>query len=93
MITPILVPMTVAAAEPAIPVSVAADSVLLPVGLGASYSLVEADNYDGPYEFTPTAETQMVQTAHKVLIDNITINPIPSDWGHISWNGSVLTIS
>ena len=50
-------------------------------------------DYDGEYEFTPTQETQVVQTRQKVLLENITINPIPSNYGLITWNGSTLTVS
>jgi len=49
--------------------------------------------YDGATEFTPTRETQVVVTARKVLLDNITINPIPQNYGLVTYNGSVITIS
>ena len=49
--------------------------------------------YDGPMEITPTAETQVLDTTMRSLIDNIVINPIPSDYGKITWNGSTLTVS
>lgn len=49
--------------------------------------------YDGPYDFTPTQETQTVLIENKMATDNITINPIPSNYGLITWNGSVLTVS
>lgn len=49
--------------------------------------------YDGPTEFTPTQETQTIHTDHTVLLENIIINPIPNNYGLISWNGSVLSVS
>ena len=49
--------------------------------------------YPGPYEVTPTQETQVLRTAQKVAQRNIVVNPIPHDWGHITWDGSVLTVS
>lgn len=49
--------------------------------------------YDGDYEVTPSQETQTLETSSTVLIRNITINPIPSNYGLISYNGSVLTVS
>lgn len=49
--------------------------------------------YDGEYEFTPTAETQIVEIANKKATDNITINPIPHNYGLIGWNGAFLTVS
>ena len=52
-----------------------------------------ADRYRGEYVFTPNTETQIVPIAGKIAERNITINPIPPDWGHITWDGSVLTVS
>lgn len=49
--------------------------------------------YDGGYEFTPSQETQTIQTAGKVVLENIVINPIPSNYGLITWNGVKLTVS
>lgn len=49
--------------------------------------------YDGPCEVTPTDEVQELNTAEKVLLSNIIINPIPSNYGLITWNGAVLTVS
>lgn len=51
------------------------------------------NNYDGPYEVTPTEQTQSLSTADKVLSANIVINPIPSNYGLITWNGSNITVS
>lgn len=53
----------------------------------------QMDTYDGPYEFTPTQQEQIAPTAHKALLENIIINPIPSNYGLITYNGSVLTVS
>lgn len=53
----------------------------------------QLDVYEGGYVVTPTEETQILQTANLKLTDNITINPIPSNYGRITWNGSVLTVS
>ena len=49
--------------------------------------------YHGEYTVTPTLETQTLETEGFKLIDNIIINPIPSNYGLITWNGSVLTVS
>lgn len=51
------------------------------------------DAYEGQYQITPNAETQVLDTRRLVMIDNVTINPIPSNYGKITWNGSFLTIS
>lgn len=49
--------------------------------------------YHGQTTFTPTDSTQIVPVAGHRLDRNITINPIPSNYGLITWNGSVLTVS
>lgn len=49
--------------------------------------------YTGQTEITPSEETQLLQTANKTVVQNIVINPIPSNYGRITWNGSTLTVS
>ena len=53
----------------------------------------EGEQYPGPYEITPTQETQVLRTAQIVAQMNIVVNPIPSNYGRITWDGSVLTVS
>lgn len=59
-------------------------------------TLIRTTNYEeytGETSITPSAVPQVLQTRERVVLDNITIAPIPSDWGHIAWNGAVLTVS
>lgn len=49
--------------------------------------------YEGEYEFTPTQSTQVVEIANHLALSDIIINPIPSNYGLITWDGSVLTVS
>lgn len=49
--------------------------------------------YEGEYTFTPTAEAQTIAINGKVALHNITIQPIPSNYGLVAWNGSTLTIT
>ena len=59
-------------------------------------SLIRTTNYEdysGPLEITPSEEMQALQTAERVVHDVIVINPIPSNYGLITWNGSYLTIT
>lgn len=49
--------------------------------------------YTGETEITPTSEIQVLETAGKKLKQNLVVNPIPSNYGLITWNGSVLTVS
>lgn len=54
---------------------------------------VEPVHYPGPFEFTPSQLTQEIQISGMMATSNITINPIPSNYGLITWNGSALTVS
>ena len=56
-------------------------------------TIVDVDDYTGVYAVTPSAETQTLQTNGLRMLDNVTINPIPSNYGLITWNGSTLTVS
>lgn len=55
--------------------------------------LVERPAYEGDYTVTPSAETQTLDTRNLRMTDNITINPIPNNYGLITWNGSTITVS
>lgn len=49
--------------------------------------------YTGESTVTPTSYTQVLYTDGYLLESNITVNPIPSNYGLITWNGSYLTVS
>lgn len=89
----ITIPMRVSTSRVSIPASVAVSAVSLPVTLGAAYQMREGDIYDGPYEFTPYGEAQYAQTTDKVLYQDIKINPIPSNYGLVTYNGAFITVS
>lgn len=55
--------------------------------------IVDGEKYKGEYEVTPSAETQTLETQGLTLNENITIKPIPSNYGLITWDGSILTVS
>lgn len=57
------------------------------------YRTVLPDPYTGPYEATPTQDTQVLETADKSMAHNVVINPIPSNYGLITWDGSKLRVS
>lgn len=52
-----------------------------------------ADYYEGDYSVTPTAEAQTIPVIGKTMRNNFTVNPIPNNYGLITWNGSTLTVS
>lgn len=49
--------------------------------------------YDGAYELTPTAEMQTIPVHGYRFEQDLIIDPIPSNYGLITWNGSQLTVS
>ncbi len=55
--------------------------------------IVQGDPYTGDYEVTPSSETQTLSTNGLFMQADVIINPIPSNYGLITWNGSTLTVS
>ncbi len=49
--------------------------------------------YEGSYSVIPSAETQILETKETWLSDNIIIDPIPNNYGLITWDGAILTVS
>ena len=54
---------------------------------------VKPSDYSGPYTVTPSDQQQVLQTASRTLEDNIVIEPIPNNYGLITWDGSTITVS
>lgn len=49
--------------------------------------------YEGALEVTPSEERQVLPTAAKSVYEDIVIEAIPNNYGLITWDGSVLTVS
>lgn len=49
--------------------------------------------WDGSTEFTATDRTQVIPVNGYRFTEDITIDPIPHNYGKITWNGSVITVS
>ena len=90
---PLIIPMDVAVDTVALPMEVSVSDMEIPMEVSLAYEIVSGDWYDGEYEVTPSTTEQVLMTRGKTMRENVVINPIPSDWGHITWNGSVLTVS
>lgn len=93
MITPIIVPMTLSQTNTTIDMSVDSNEMTLDAVIDVQIGIVGSDTYDGDYEWTPTQETQTIQIENKRALENIIINPIPNNYGLITWDGSTLTVS
>lgn len=61
--------------------------------VGSLATLNPYGDYTGETEITPSNHDQVVQTAGKAMRENILVKAIPQNYGLISWNGSVLTVS
>lgn len=51
------------------------------------------DSYTGDLVVTPNRETQTLYTERLTMPGNVIVNPIPPQYGLITYNGSVLTVS
>lgn len=87
----IVVPMTVSESEVSISMDVSHDSQSVEMGMGTE--IVMSPKYRGSYEFVPSEERQIVQIEGKMAEENIVIEPIPSNYGLITWDGVTLTVS
>lgn len=70
-----------------------ASETALGASLGATVYVPVLEDYTGPYTVTPTQQTQTLSTQGLHMAHNVTVNPIPSNYGLITWNGSILTVS
>lgn len=50
-------------------------------------------SYGGPYEVTPSAETQILKTDALYMNGDVVINPVPSNYGLITYDGSGIRVS
>lgn len=71
-------------------------SLAVPSTLGGgqiSQARLSVEWYEGSYSITPSSEVQILPTKLKTENADIVIQPIPSNYGLITWNGSTITVS
>ena len=51
------------------------------------------ETYDGPYEVTPSSVAQTIVTTGLLMSADLVVNPIPSNYGLVTWDGATLTVS
>lgn len=56
-------------------------------------SVIGTQPYTGDYVWTPAEQEQTIEINGLKATDNITIDPIPSNYGLITYNGSTITVS
>ena len=76
---PIFVPMTVSVDSVEIGMQVNVESPSLPMELGTAINvkIVDAPVYEGEYVVTPKAEAQTLETAERMMEDNVVVLEIP----------------
>ena len=73
-------------------VEAVSNGIVLSSTVASSINIAErVPTYDGPYELTPTDDVQIIPIEEKKATQDIVINPIPSNYGKIGWNGAYLT--
>ena len=86
------IPMQMTESEQTLSVSIGGGSS---VGMSIDTAIVAGGGtpYTGEYRVTPTRETQTLATGGKTMARNIVVEPIPQNYGLITWDGSSLTVS
>ena len=85
--------MNINVTAPSISVTVGGESVSASTGTPIVKEYVERPAYEGMYEVTPSDTAQTLETKNFRMTENVVINPIPSNYGLITWNGATLTVS
>jgi hypothetical protein len=78
---------------PEIRAKVRAPKVTAETGTPVAREYTERPEYTGPYTVSPGAAAQTLATANKRMTGDVVVGPIPSNYGLITWDGGVLTVS
>lgn len=82
------------AAEDGIDFSVADSQAAAVLEIGNPLIIRDPDPpYEGPYTVTPSASRQTLFTRGYAMTGNVVIEPIPQNYGLVTYNGRILTIS
>ena len=87
----IKIPMTVSATTAEIDIGITHS--LVPIEMTVNAIQSDANKYTGEYAVTPSAEQQILETAGKVLKENVVVEPIPQNYGLITWSGLGIRVS
>lgn len=89
----ITVPVTMSATDTTASVELSEGITERDVEVGISVTVIEAPDYTGEYVFTPSSEAQTISISGYRATQDIIINPVPPDYGKITWDGSTLMVS
>lgn len=90
---PLVVPCTVAESTQQFNMTVSEQMISVDAEISVQIVAGITPEFEGQYEYTPSAETITIPCSDYKMVDNITINPIPSNYGLITYNGAILTVS
>ena len=88
--------------EKNINVTIAANSKAVDVNCSTSEKAISVNvdkglptfpEYTGETTFTPSPHEQIIPTRNTLVRENITIKPIPRNYGLITYNGAFITVS
>lgn len=63
------------------------------IGVGIDRGIPDFPIYRGTHTFTATDTEQTIPLANMSLLQDIVINPIPENYGLITYDGTTLTVS
>lgn len=79
--------------QPTLNVVISPQVMGVSIGSPVAREYVERPAYEGVVSVTPSADLQVLQTKDLRMTENITVNPIPQNYGLITYNGSTITVS
>lgn len=89
----ITIEMSVATYDDTLPMDVTSSEETIGMDIGAEYAMSNTDPFEGSYEYTPSEQTQTIPIEDLRATQDIVINPIPSNYGLITYNGVSITVS
>jgi hypothetical protein len=93
MTLPIRIDITVAESEQQYDLTVVETNIPIAVDVGTAIVASIAEDYDGEYDITPSSAAQVFQTEGKRVLHDFVVEPIPQNYGLITYNGSTITVS
>lgn len=77
-----------------VPIKIHVDTVRIPINLDRIVMIHDGEEpYTGPYSVTPTQQRQVLPTATRSTIQDIVVEPIPNNYGLITYNGFGIMVS
>lgn len=93
MTIPIRIGMTVTESQQNYGLRVIEKNIPISVDVETPIVAGVAKEYEGEYDITPTDTAQVFSTEGKRCPHNFIVEPIPNNYGLITYNGSIITVS